>query len=155
MTALGWSSLVECMHVTGVDLDRIARTFILLRVCFNLTVLLVWRCYWCSMNAVWDRNFTLICCPNILQLWWWWLCVDFRSLNVSWDRCRIGPGRTVRTFILHHVLLQYDVVIILSSSCAVQIHYNGDAWRLCVDLCWLNVCHGCRVDSEQIACKLL
>ena len=25
-----------------------------------------------------------------------------------------------------HVLLQYEVIIILSSSCAVQIYYNGD-----------------------------
>ena len=38
-----------------------------------------------------------------------------------------------------HVLLQYDVVIILSSSYAVQIHYNGDDGSALIVVGWMYV----------------
>ena len=66
-----------------------ARTFLLLRVCSNLTMLLVF-------GVVWGHNLTLdMCCPNTLQ-WRWWFCVDLRSLN-GWQ---IVPERTGCTFAL-------------------------------------------------------
>ena len=69
---------------------RTARTFALLRACFNLKAMLL-------LNAVWGRNPTHTCCSNTLKWLWWRLCVDLPSLNV-WTGYRVGRAQIARTF---------------------------------------------------------
>ena len=92
---------------------RTGRAFALLRVWF------------CNQNhAVWCRNAAFMCCRNILR-WRWRLCVDSNGTVL----CR--PW-TNRTYVCIHVCdwnwrycsMGYEVSI--SSSCPVQMHYNGN-----------------------------
>ena len=65
----------------------------------------------------------------------WYICIA--SCVLEFDTC-------------YWCSIQY-VMVIISTLRAVQIHYNGDAWRLCVDLCLLNVWNGCRVGPGRTA----
>ena len=95
ITALRWSSLVECMERVlcwpWINSAYVA----FLCVCLHWAVLSV-------IDAVWGRNFTLM--RYFAVRWQWRLCIDLRLLNVWNNGCRIGPKPTDRTFVLLCVL---------------------------------------------------
>ena len=134
MAALRWSSLVECMHGTVLTLDE-QRVRLYCCVCAW-----IWRCYyWCSINAVWGRNLMLSKYTTIMVM------TALRWSSIL--ECIMGPvscwpwTNSAYVYIawIWHVLLQYDVVIILSSSYAVQIHYNGDDGSAFIVVGWMYV----------------
>ena len=71
-----------------------------------------------------------MCCPNTLQ-WQWRICVDLRWLNVC-NGCCFGAGRTVGTFVLLCVHLNWAVLLVIDAIWGCNlilvyiIHYNHD-----------------------------
>ena len=95
-----WSSFVECMGYCGVDFRQTARTFVLQPACSNLKVSLVF-------HAVWGR--TLMPMRHFaVQMYYNGDALIF----VCWmmKRRRVGPGRTVCTFVLLFVCWRFDTV---------------------------------------------
>ena len=145
MTALRWPSFDECMERVLWCPWMNSAYVALLFLCLYWAVLSV-------IDAVWRRNFTLMC--YFAVRWQWRLCIDLRLLNVWNNGYRIGPKPTARTFIcidLYALALigrcywwsmQYDEVVI-SPSYTLQWR-----WRLCIDLRSLNVWNGCRVGAR-------
>ena len=117
---------------------RTVRTFILLE--FD-----TW--YW-----LWGRNFTRTYTTMAMTVLHWILFDE-----CIWNGCRIVPGRTARTFVLLgfdtcYIVdrsTQYEVVI--SRSCALQIHHNGDDGSALIFLCWIYGTGVGRVDSGRTA----
>ena len=113
---------------------------------------LIWRCYWHSTQyGHVSSPSSCMCCPNTLQ-WRWWFCVDLRFSN-GW---RIGPEQTDRAFVLiaacvcawtwtrQWFSMQYELLISPCSWpwCPNTLQWR---WRLCVDICLLNVWNVCRI----------
>ena len=96
----------ECMEWYRVGRVRTESTFVL--VCW------IWSCYWCSKQYVWGRNLTLI----FVQIHYnngdggWHLFLS----NVWNGVMLVGDEQEVR--------LYWSYVI--SSSCTVQLHFNGN-----------------------------
>ena len=107
-------------------------------------------------------------CPNTLQ---WWCSVRVKSV----ERCRVGRGRTESTFVLLRAWIRsccscsIQCEVVISPSCAVHIHYNGDsrstfifvAYMRCVDpgrtgctfvlpCAWIWSCYSCSMQCEVI-----
>ena len=123
-----------------------ARTFLLLRLCFILAVLL-------AFDAVWGRKLTLI--MHVLSKYAAITLVILRwSSFPNW--WRIGTEQTDRTFVLIAACvcawtrtrkwfsMQYELLISPYSWpwCPNTLQWR---WRLCVDICLLNVWNVCRI----------
>ena len=150
MTALRWSSFVECM-------ERVSRW-----PCTNSAYVCIALCVWSHLKVlligVWHSMRSSFCphasfrCPNALQ-WRWWLCVDLRLFDV-WNGYWVGPKPTARTFLLLlrlcsnlTVLLTFDTVwgrnLTLIMCCPNTLQWR---WWFCVDLRSSN---GWRIGPER------
>ena len=149
MMTLRCSVFVGWMHETGIVLD-LGEQIVRLHCCVCAWT---WRCYWCSMNALWGRILThLIRCSNTLQ--WRWQLTLCRFSFVEWCMPRLLRwSLTNRSYV--YILLKLDACyyrsmqyeIATSRSCATSmfIHYNDNDDFALIFVCWLNVLWNGRV----------
>ena len=148
MTGLCWSSFIEFMKWVScwraLDEQRV-RLY-----CLN-------TCYW------WSIQFEVVTSPSrVVQTY----CNgdDGSALIfVFWMYGTVSCCRwTNRRYVcIAACVLEFDicysysiryVVVLISPLHAVQIHYNGNAWRLGVDLRLSNVWNGCHFGPGRTAC---
>ena len=150
-----WIFLNECMerHCVAFALDNQHVRFCVF--VWSRYVLLV-------IDAVWDRNRSIMCCSNTVMtmaVLCWCFFVNYMQ------RCYFGPGLTNSTYVnitvsllelkgiagvrnilklcsksshLHRVLPKYAIMV---------IHYGSTA--ICWSSRWLNIWHGCHVCPAQ------
>ena len=123
MTALRWSLSVECMERCHVIPGQIECTFVLLRVRLNCAVLFM-------IDAVWGHPYVLskytTMAMTALHALTFVLWMYGTVVMLALDEQHVRLHCYVRACIWRHYCfgMQYEVVI--SPSCAVQIHCNDD-----------------------------
>ena len=117
------------------------------------------RSYWCACiwrfivhsrcSRLWDRNRTLMCCPNTLK--WRWRLYAFVFFVECMERPHVGPGRTDGAFVLRCICLNLKLSCVLNTiqgrnltlPCVLSKYTTlATTGAAAVRLCSLNVCHG-------------